>query len=230
MHQMSQVSERRDHNTRSITPGWKPVLPTRTSHRFRRRSQSSSPDGMLTLKKKSGYEVVASLLNMADILRAETTAVYSSIMALKQNGDDLENPETFGDHVIFQLTEWQRNADLIPQFGNLISHDSDSPFIQPEMIDHGSSSEIQLILKNVLDSLRETLFEVNNIITQIPSIRFIFGPMVYNIKATIDEVYHRSQLNRNVFQDPFSSLSEFKFEVEEDPSRCFTLNNIKHFC
>jgi hypothetical protein len=64
----------------------------------------------------------------------------SSITSLKQNGQ-LGTPEQLGDDTVFQLTEWQKHADMLRFLGDV----KERTDIADQMDDF--SSEIGLTLK-----------------------------------------------------------------------------------
>lgn len=166
--------------------------------------------------KSGNFDLAESLLNTANVLLSDTTAVFSTISFLKKNGQ-LSTPERLDDGVVFQLTEWQKHADMLRFLGDVKERN--------EFADHVEDLKdgIDLTLKNAAQALKHTLSGVNSIIAEMPSIQYVLGPMVYNIRTIIADIDHRSEALSN---NP-SSQSSY---LEEDNSMCSMFHNIKEFC
>ncbi|KAI7965768.1 hypothetical protein MJO29_001516, partial [Puccinia striiformis f. sp. tritici] len=178
--------------------------------RLRRRS-SSSPRIILMPAKSANSDLAESLLDAANTLSLDTAAVYSSISLLKKNGHDLGKPEQLGDNIIFQLTDWQKHADMLRFLGDV----EERPEIA-EQVD-AFRDDLELTLKSAAQALKQTLRGVNSIISEMPSIQYLLGPMVYNIRTIIADIHHRSDLSKSNFE-------------HEDFSMCSSLESIKQFC
>ncbi|KAA1098311.1 hypothetical protein PGT21_033123 [Puccinia graminis f. sp. tritici] len=183
------------------------------------RKSLSNPRIIFMPVKSANSDLAESLSNAASVLRSDTAAVYSSITSLKQNGQ-LGTPEQLGDDTVFQLTEWQKHADMLRFLGDV----KERTDIVDQMDDF--SNEIGLALKSAAQDLKQTLLGVNSIITEMPSIRYLLGPMVYNIRMIITDIHHRSEAYLSHGDDKISLSSKF----EEDFSKCYTLESIKQFC
>ncbi|WAQ85567.1 hypothetical protein PtA15_6A195 [Puccinia triticina] len=198
----------------NYVPESNPVM-NKKVYRLSRRSPSN-PRIILSPGKSANSDLAEALLNAASVLRSDTAAVYSSISMLKKSGQ-LGRPEDFGDDVVFQLTEWQKHADMLRFLGDVKER---TDFV--DQMDE-FSDDIALTLKSAAQALKQTLLGVNTIITEMPSIQYLLGPMVYNIRAIIADVHHRSEALAN---HNFSLQSNF----DEDFSLCSTLESIKQFC
>jgi len=166
--------------------------------------------------KSGNVDLADSLLNAANVLLCDTTAVFSTISFLKKNGQ-LSTPEKLDDGVVFQLTEWQKHADMLRFLGDVKE--------RTDFADHVEDLKdgIDLTLNNAAQALKDTLSGVNSIIAEMPSIQYVLGPMVYNIRTIIADIHHRSEALSNT---P-SSRSSY---LEEDNLMCSMLHNIKQFC
>ncbi|MBW0499927.1 hypothetical protein O181_039642 [Austropuccinia psidii MF-1] len=157
------------------------------------------------------------LVHETNLLNLDTNTIYDFIYGMNEQGEH----DKLLDELLPQLVSWQAHATSLSA---LESFHLPLKIMWNELQNVGLDQRLEMVyeFQNSIQYLETTLTKVNAIIGKVPSLRFIMGPMAYNVKSTLDEL----RMHLESTSSEFSQGLGISKNWETGPS----LTNLIDFC
>ncbi|KAG0147012.1 hypothetical protein CROQUDRAFT_43585 [Cronartium quercuum f. sp. fusiforme G11] len=178
------------------------------------------PDVMMARSNTGPLATVTQLLNAALVIDSDKDVIHQSLTSLQSNkllGQNL----AFQKEVSAKLKQWQKHANSIPTLTNI--HNSLSYFSRDQgMANLDKSNEMEVALKNSINSLKYSMSDLNLMVYQVPALGPVLGPIVYQIKCILDDMLNGSENTADALLN--------KVGLGRDLDLCSLMSNMSDFC
>ncbi|EGG08700.1 uncharacterized protein MELLADRAFT_104819 [Melampsora larici-populina 98AG31] len=178
------------------------------------------PDVLMARSNTGPLATVTQLMNAASAVDGDKNSIHNSLTSLQSNKQNAQSNE-FQKEISEKLKQWQKHANSIPTLHNI--HNSLSYFGRDKgMANLDKSNEMEVTLKNTINSMKNSMSDVNLMVYQVPALGPTLGPIVYQIKCILDDILNGSE---NTADSLITKLG-----LGKNLDLCSLMSNMSEFC
>lgn len=178
------------------------------------------PDVLMARSNTGPLATVTQLMNAASAVDGDKNSIHNSLTSLQSNKQMGESNE-FQKEISEKLKQWQKHANSIPTLTNI--HNSLSFFGRDKgMANLDKSNEMEVTLKNTINSMKNSMSDVNLMVYQVPALGPTLGPIVYQIKCILDDILNGSENTADALIT--------KLGLGKNLDLCSLMSNMSEFC
>ncbi|KAH9811407.1 secreted protein [Melampsora americana] len=178
------------------------------------------PDVLMARSNTGPLATVTQLMNAASAVDGDKKSIHDSLTSLQSNKQMRESNE-FQKEISEKLKQWQKHANTIPTLTNI--HNSLSYFGRDKgMANLDKSNEMEVTLKNTINSMKNSMSDVNLMVYQVPALGPTLGPIVYQIKCILDDILNGSENTADALLT--------KLGIGKNLDLCSLMSSMSEFC